>query len=85
MNSLRTSAHWDSCRSSGRYPLHTGINNWLPNEAVGLPLDEVTLADLLKEHGYSTHAIGYVLWCYCHSHPVAAHRAHNQSQYATAV
>ena len=34
-----------------RYPLHTGINNWLPNVAVGLPLDEVTLADLLKEHG----------------------------------
>ena len=46
-------------RISGRYPLHTGINNWLPNEAVGLPLDEVTLADLFKEHGYSTHAIGY--------------------------
>jgi hypothetical protein len=48
-----------ACFMSGRYPLHTGINNWLPNEAVGLPLDEVTLADLLKEHGYSTHAIGY--------------------------
>lgn len=47
-----------ACFMSGRYPLHTGINNWLPNVAVGLPLDEVTLADLLKTHGYSTHAIG---------------------------
>ncbi len=47
-----------ACFMSGRYPLHTGINNWLPNEAVGLPLDEVTLANLLKDHGYSTHAIG---------------------------
>ena len=30
-----------ACFMSGRYPLHTGINNWLPNVAVGLPLDEV--------------------------------------------
>lgn len=45
---------------SGRYPLHTGINNWLPNVAVGLPLDEVTLANLMKAHGYETHAIGKV-------------------------
>ena len=47
-----------NCNDIRRYPLHTGINNWLPNVAVGLPLDEVTLADLLKEHGYSTHAVG---------------------------
>jgi arylsulfatase A-like enzyme len=45
-----------ACFMSGRYPLHTGINNWLPNVAVGLPLDEVTLADLLKENGYSVKA-----------------------------
>jgi len=48
-----------SCFMSGRYPLHTGINNYIPpQKSYGLPLNETTLADLLLEQGYSTHAIG---------------------------
>ncbi|XP_033733067.1 LOW QUALITY PROTEIN: arylsulfatase B-like [Pecten maximus] len=45
---------------SGRYQIHTGlqhgdITNAQPN---GLPLNSPTLADKLKEAGYSTHAVG---------------------------
>lgn len=44
---------------SGRYPLHTGchtiVNDW---ETQGLPLDEETLAQLLRRGGYQTHAVG---------------------------
>ena len=45
---------------SGRYPQHTGchtiINDW---ETTGLPLDEETLAQVLKRGGgYETHAVG---------------------------
>ncbi|XP_060066093.1 arylsulfatase B-like [Ylistrum balloti] len=45
---------------SGRYQIHTGlqhgdITNAQPN---GLPLNSPTLADKLKEVGYSTHAVG---------------------------
>ncbi|KAK7094926.1 hypothetical protein V1264_006406 [Littorina saxatilis] len=45
---------------SGRYQIHTGLQHdiiWAtqPN---GLPLDSPTLADKLRETGYSTHAIG---------------------------
>ena len=47
-----------SCVMSGRWPLHTGINNYIPNEPYGLPLDEVTMAQLLKKNGYATHAVG---------------------------
>ena len=43
---------------SGRMPLHTGINNWIPNEAYGLPADETTLATLLGWQGYRCHAVG---------------------------
>jgi arylsulfatase A-like enzyme len=44
---------------SGRYPLHTGVHNWLrPKSTAGLPLEEETLADLLQRGGYQTHAVG---------------------------
>ena len=51
---LVLATHNSKCcyQRSGRYPLHTGINNWLPNIAVGLPLDEVTMADLFTREGY---------------------------------
>ena len=44
---------------SGRYPLHTGIHTWI--EAIStahLPLDEETLAQVLKRANYTTHAVG---------------------------
>ncbi|XP_050416097.2 arylsulfatase J [Patella vulgata] len=45
---------------SGRYQIHTGLQHSIiwwsqPN---GLPLDSPTIADKLKEVGYSTHAVG---------------------------
>lgn len=44
---------------SGRYPLHTGINHWIPNPAsYGLPLAERTLGEAMAAAGYSRHAIG---------------------------
>jgi arylsulfatase B len=44
---------------SGRYPLHTGIHHWLPpSSTAGLPLEDETIADLLKRANYSTHAVG---------------------------
>jgi len=43
---------------TGRKPLHTGINYWLPNVAAGLGLDEVTLADVLNRRNFSSHAVG---------------------------
>lgn len=44
---------------TGRYPLHTGINEWIPPACgYGLPLNETTLADKLKGAGYATHAVG---------------------------
>ncbi|CAE7482551.1 ARSB [Symbiodinium microadriaticum] len=43
---------------TGRMPLHTGINNWIPNEAYGLPLNETTLPSLLGGLGYRRHAVG---------------------------
>jgi arylsulfatase B/arylsulfatase I/J len=44
---------------SGRYPLHTGVNNFIPpTSSYGLPLNETTLADLMTKAGYSSHAIG---------------------------
>ncbi|CAK8993557.1 unnamed protein product [Durusdinium trenchii] len=43
---------------SGRMPLHTGINDWIPNKAYGLPLDETTLPQLLGSAGYKCHAVG---------------------------
>ena len=43
---------------SGRKPLHTGINFWLPNIATGLALNEVTLAQVLGRRGFTAHAVG---------------------------
>ena len=46
---------------TGRYPIHNTINQWIHSgvgEAVGLPLNETTVADLLNESGYICHAIG---------------------------
>jgi arylsulfatase A-like enzyme len=44
-----------------RYPIHNTINQWIHSgvgEAVGLPLNETTVADLLNASGYICHAIG---------------------------
>ena len=43
---------------TGRKPLHTGINFWLPNIAAGLALSEVTLADVLNRRNFTSHAVG---------------------------
>eukprot|EP00908_Phaeocystis_cordata_P008457 Transcript_19134.p1 GENE.Transcript_19134~~Transcript_19134.p1 ORF type:complete len:530 (-),score=182.55 Transcript_19134:868-2400(-) len=43
---------------TGRKPLHTGINFWLPNIAAGLSLNEVTLANVLNKRSYTSHAVG---------------------------
>ena len=43
---------------TGRKPLHTGINFWLPNIAAGLALNEVTLADVLNKRNFTSHAVG---------------------------
>lgn len=44
---------------SGRYPLHTGINNYIPPKSTaGLPLDEETIPEVLAKAGYRRHAVG---------------------------
>ena len=44
---------------TGRYAMHHGIVDWIPPaSALGLPLDETTIADCFSAAGYSTHAIG---------------------------
>lgn len=44
---------------SGRYPLHTGVSHWIrPQSTMGLPLEDYTLAQLLQQAGYATHAVG---------------------------
>ena len=40
---------------TGRYPLHTGINNWIPNVAYGVPMNETLLPELLARAGYHCH------------------------------
>ena len=43
----------------GKYPLHTGVSHWIrPESTIGLPLQDETLADLLRRAGYATHATG---------------------------
>jgi len=45
---------------SGRYPARLGLQHAVIAgfQDYGLPLDEVTLADKLKDAGYATHAVG---------------------------
>ena len=46
---------------TGRYPLHTGINHWIPwSSSYGLGLNESTLADRMHDAGFVTAAIGKV-------------------------
>eukprot|EP00040_Diaphanoeca_grandis_P014932 m.75864 g.75864 ORF g.75864 m.75864 type:complete len:563 (+) comp24834_c0_seq1:76-1764(+) len=50
---------------TGRKPVHTGINLWIPNAAYGLPLNETTMAQVLNGRGYTSHAVGkWHLGCY---------------------
>merc|ERR1712086_699010 len=45
---------------TGRYPARLGLQHGVITnyQDYGLPLDEVTLADKLKDVGYATHAVG---------------------------
>ena len=45
---------------TGRKPVHTGINFWIPNAAYGLPLNETTFAQVMNARGYKSHAVGKV-------------------------
>ncbi|MDX1700470.1 MAG: sulfatase, partial [Melioribacteraceae bacterium] len=43
---------------TGRYPIRHAPYNFGPESKDGLPLDEITIADILKEADYNTMAIG---------------------------
>ncbi|XP_068685136.1 arylsulfatase B-like isoform X2 [Montipora foliosa] len=45
---------------TGRYPIHTGLQHFViePPEPYGMPLNFKTLAQTLKEAGYTTHIVG---------------------------
>jgi len=46
---------------SGRHPFHTGMQHFftlVPGTAAALPLEQPTIAEVLKESGYNTHCIG---------------------------
>ena len=43
---------------TGRKPVHTGINYWIPNLAYGLPLNETLLPQVLGKRGFTSHAVG---------------------------
>ena len=52
---------------SGRYPLHTGVHKVILEDSISsLPLDEETLAQLLRAQNYRTHAVGK--WHIGHGH-----------------
>ena len=42
------------------FQIHTGLQHGIiwPTQPNGLPLDSPTIADKMKESGYSTHAVG---------------------------
>lgn len=44
---------------TGRYPIRSGMTPVLfPNSVIGLPAEEVTIAELLKDQGYATACVG---------------------------
>ena len=43
---------------TGRYPIRNAPHNFGPESKNGLPLEEITIANLLKDKGYATMAIG---------------------------
>ena len=43
---------------TGRYPIRNAPNNFGPESMDGLPLNEITIADILSDKGYKTMAIG---------------------------
>ena len=44
---------------TGRYPLHTGINDWIqPSQSFGVPLNNTMLPKILLQNGYDTHMVG---------------------------
>eukprot|EP01083_Nonionella_stella_P144709 452297_1 len=44
---------------TGRYPLHTGINDWIhPDQNFGVPLNNTMLPKILYNSGYDTHMVG---------------------------
>jgi arylsulfatase A len=43
---------------TGRYPVRNAPFNFGPESTTGLPVSEITIADVLKEAGYTTAAIG---------------------------
>jgi len=58
---------------SGRYPLRAGVPSVLfATESKGLPLAELTIADLLRPLGYATACVGK--WHLGHLPPFRAHR-----------
>ncbi len=58
---------------TGRYPLRAGVPYVLfPTESTGLPAAEVTIAEILKDRGYATAAIGK--WHLGWPKPFRAHR-----------
>ena len=54
---------------TGRKPVHTGINFWIPNAAYGLPLNETTLAQVMNARGFKSHAVGKVRIASAHWSP----------------
>lgn len=44
---------------TGRYPQRMGINGvFFPESFTGMPVEEVTIAEMLKKHGYATGIVG---------------------------
>ena len=43
---------------TGRYPIRNTPHNFGPESKDGLPLNEITIAEILKEKGYKTKAVG---------------------------